>query len=193
METGFLASFPLLLAEPESAAQPRIRQRTSTLMEGSVKSCFLLCSLHRTRIRVLSPEHGCELRWRVLTCCIPSVPLQNLWSWALRRRVSCCSFFWSSRHCKTRLRRCSTSAWRALHMQPTTGGTALPSLHGKSGLRQGGCRDEKSEWVWVEGREPLGQFCMPQEENPAQEVSPPQRKSPPCWLPKLVAARSSSY
>lgn len=90
---------------------------------------------------MVSSEHGFAPRWRILTCCISSILLQNRWSWALRRMVSCCSFFWSSRHCKTRPRRCVTSTCRALHMQPAPGDASFPSPHGKAGLRQVGCRD----------------------------------------------------
>lgn len=90
---------------------------------------------------MVSPEHRYAPRWQILTCCISSIFLQNRWSWALRRIVSCCSFFWSSRHCKTRPRRCVTSTCRALHMQPAPGDASFPSPHGKVGLRQVGCRD----------------------------------------------------
>lgn len=143
-ETSFLASFLLLLPE----LNQQLSQESGTLFylllrEGSVRAASFSTVYTGPRTRVPSPEHGWAPRWWVLTCCIPSVPLQNLWSWALRRRVSCCSFFWSSRHCKTRPRRCATSACRALHMQPAAGGTAFPSLHGTAGLRQGGCRDKK--------------------------------------------------
>lgn len=71
----------------------QLRQETSTMLSPPIllQEQHLLTS--EAGISIVSPDHGCAPRYWVLTCCIPSVPLQNRWSWALRRTVSCCSFF----------------------------------------------------------------------------------------------------
>lgn len=190
METGFLASVSLLLTKPESAAQPRIRQHTSTHMDGSVKSCILVCSLYRTRIRGLSPEHGCALRWWSSPAAFPLF------------------------HCRTSGAGHSDEGFPAAAssghpdtVRPGFGGApplleehctcspqqeAQPYLHCMASLDSGkeAAETRREVRLRLNGRE--GTFrpvLYATRRKPAQEVSPHMS----CWLPKLVEARSPSY